>query len=298
MDKESYFELIRQHLEAKEFIVENKREINYGIQFEIVRGMQRGIFRIYEGKKGIRLDASQIRQDEFRASVDNAIKNLLMGVNLGNETKSFQDPKRLIGIDESGKGDYFGPLVIAGVYTDENTSAELQYAGVTDSKKITDHKAQKLAKLIRNICPYDIVIIENERYNDLYASIKNLNKLLAWGHARVIENLLDKVDCDYALSDQFGRPELIQKALMTKGRQIRLEQRPKAEENIAVAAASILARDEFVSRMNGLESRYGFSFPKGASSNVVKAAKEFTEQFGRDSMNKVAKLHFKITNQI
>ncbi|HHZ12371.1 MAG TPA: ribonuclease HIII [Clostridiales bacterium] len=221
-----------------------------------------------------------------------------MGVNLGNETKSFQDPKRLIGIDESGKGDYFGPLVIAGVYTDENTSAELQYAGVTDSKKITDHKAQKLAKLIKNICPYDIVIIENERYNDLYASIKNLNKLLAWGHARVIENLLDKVDCDYALSDQFGRPELIQKALMTKGRQIRLEQRPKAEENIAVAAASILARDEFVSRMNGLESRYGFSFPKGASSNVVKAAKEFTEQFGRDSMNKVAKLHFKITNQI
>ena len=125
MDKESYFELIRQHLEAKEFIVENKREINYGIQFEIVRGMQRGIFRIYEGKKGIRLDASQIRQDEFRASVDNAIKNLLMGENLGNETKSFQDPKRLIGIDESGKGDYFGPLVIAGVYTDENTSAEL-----------------------------------------------------------------------------------------------------------------------------------------------------------------------------
>ena len=144
MDKESYFELIRQHLEAKELIVENKREINYGIQFEIVRGMQRGIFRIYEGKKGIRLDASQIRQDEFRASVDNAIKNLLMGVNLGNETKSFQDPKRLIGIDESGKGDYLVPW-LAGVYTGENTSAELQYAGVTDSKKITDHKAQKLA---------------------------------------------------------------------------------------------------------------------------------------------------------
>ena len=221
-----------------------------------------------------------------------------MGENIGKESKTFKDPNRIIGIDESGKGDYFGPLVIAGVYTDEITGPELQYAGVTDSKKISDVKSHDLAILIREICPYDIVIIENERYNDLYESIKNLNKLLAWGHARVLENLLEKVDCDHALSDQFGRPELIQKALMTKGRQIQLEQRPKAEENIAVAAASILARDEFVSGINRLESKFGFSFPKGASSNVVKAAKDFAEQFGKESMNQVAKLHFKITNQI
>ncbi|MGI5851036.1 MAG: ribonuclease HIII [Caldicoprobacterales bacterium] len=297
MDKESYFDLIRQHLEANEFTVDNKREIKYGIQFEIALGQQKGTFRIYEGKKGIRLDSSQIRQDDLRAIVDSIINNPV-GENIGKESKTFKDPNRIIGIDESGKGDYFGPLVIAGVYTDEITGPELQYAGVTDSKKISDVKSHDLAKLIREICPYDIVIIENERYNDLYESIKNLNILLAWGHARVLENLLEKVDCDHALSDQFGRPELIQKALMTKGRQIQLEQRPKAEENIAVAAASILARDEFVSGINRLESKFGFSFPKGASSNVVKAAKDFAEQFGKESMNQVAKLHFKITNQI
>lgn len=297
MDKESYFDLIRQHLEANEFTVDNKREIKYGIQFEIALGQQKGTFRIYEGKKGIRLDSSQIRQDDLRAIVDSIINNPV-GENIGKESKTFKDPNRIIGIDESGKGDYFGPLVIAGVYTDEITGPELQYAGVTDSKKISDVKSHDLAKLIREICPYDIIIIENERYNDLYESIKNLNKLLAWGHARVLENLLEKVDCDHALSDQFGRPELIQKALMTKGRQIQLEQRPKAEENIAVAAASILARDEFVSGINRLESKFGFSFPKGASSNVVKAAKDFAEQFGKESMNQVAKLHFKITNQI
>ena len=297
MDKESYFDLIRQHLEANGFTVDNKREIKYGIQFEIALGQQKGTFRIYEGKKGIRLDSSQIRQDDLRAIVDSIINNPV-GENIGKESKTFKDPNRIIGIDESGKGDYFGPLVIAGVYTDEITGPELQYAGVTDSKKISDVKSHDLAILIREICPYDIVIIENERYNDLYESIKNLNKLLAWGHARVLENLLEKVDCDYALSDQFGRPELIQKALMTKGRQIQLEQRPKAEENIAVAAASILARDEFVSGINRLESKFGFSFPKGASSNVVKAAKDFAEQFGKESMNQVAKLHFKITKQI
>lgn len=297
MDKESYFDLIRQHLEANGFTVDNKREIKYGIQFEIALGQQKGTFRIYEGKKGIRLDSSQIRQDDLRAIVDSIINNPV-GENIGKESKTFKDPNRIIGIDESGKGDYFGPLVIAGVYTDEITGPELQYAGVTDSKKISDVKSHDLAILIREICPYDIVIIENERYNDLYESIKNLNKLLAWGHARVLENLLEKVDCDHALSDQFGRPELIQKALMTKGRQIQLEQRPKAEENIAVAAASILARDEFVSGINRLESKFGFSFPKGASSNVVKAAKDFAEQFGKESMNKVAKLHFKITKQI
>ncbi|NLJ67071.1 MAG: ribonuclease HIII [Clostridiales bacterium] len=297
MDKESYFDLIRQHLEANGFTVDNKREIKYGIQFEIALGQQKGTFRIYEGKKGIRLDSSQIRQDDLRAIVDSIINNPV-GENIGKESKTFKDPNRIIGIDESGKGDYFGPLVIAGVYTDEITGPELQYAGVTDSKKISDVKSHDLAILIREICPYDIVIIENERYNDLYESIKNLNKLLAWGHARVLENLLEKVDCDHALSDQFGRPELIQKALMTKGRQIQLEQRPKAEENIAVAAASILARDEFVSGINRLESKFGFSFPKGASSNVVKAAKDFAEQFGKESMNQVAKLHFKITNQI
>jgi ribonuclease HIII len=134
MDKESYFDLIRQHLEANGFTVDNKREIKYGIQFEIALGQQKGTFRIYEGKKGIRLDSSQIRQDDLRAIVDSIINNPV-GENIGKESKTFKDPNRIIGIDESGKGDYFGPLVIAGVYTDEITGPELQYAGVTDSKK-------------------------------------------------------------------------------------------------------------------------------------------------------------------
>ena len=315
MDKYQCFNRIKELLETHQCLIENHKEINYGIQFEIIREQQKGIFRIYQSKKGIRLDSSQIRDEEFRSFIDGIVKysslfpynpadsmpqnkntDLSSSKAKNHSHPSTQDPDRLIGVDESGKGDYFGPLVIAGVFTDEQTSKILEEAGVTDSKKINDKRIEELAELIKDICPYDIVVITNEKYNELYESIKNLNRLLAWGHARVIENLLELVDCDHALSDQFGRPELIQNALMAKGRQIHLEQRTKAEENIAVAAASILARNEFVAGIRDLESQYQAEFPKGASTQVINAAQNFVKRYGKDAIKEVAKVHFKITN--
>ena len=311
MDKYECFDNIKKLLESRGCQIDNKKEINYGIQFKITWQQHNGVYRIYQSKKGIRLDSSQIKDDQFRNYIDNIIENALcqlstaqyndekeQSVNYSDKNNKLNDPQRIIGIDESGKGDYFGPLVIAGVYTDENTGKILMEAGVTDSKKLQDKRIGELAKIIKNICPFDIVVISNEKYNQLYDSIKNLNKLLAWGHARVIENLLEQVNCKYALSDQFGRPELIKEALMSKGRKIQLEQRTKAEENIAVAAASILARNEFVEKINDLECQYQTEFPKGASTQVVAAANIFAQQYGLDAIKKVAKVHFKITNQI
>lgn len=299
MDKYQCFQQIVKLLEDHNCSIENVKEINYGIQFEIFRNQQKGIYRIYESKKGIRLDSSQIKDGEFRSFVDGIVNNSAFLLHNATDSKTYHhDPERLIGVDESGKGDYFGPLVIAGVFTDEKTSKLLVEAGVTDSKKINDRKIEELAELIKGICPYDIVVITNEKYNELYESIKNLNRLLAWGHARVIENLLELVDCKYALSDQFGKPELVQKALMAKGRQIHLKQRTKAEENIAVAAASILARNEFVTRISDLESQYQMAFPKGASEQVINAANKFVEQHGKNALKNVAKIHFKITDKL
>ena len=217
MDKYECFNTIKDILESKGCHIDNKKEINYGIQFQLTYQQQKGIYRIYQSKKGIRLDSSQIKDGDFRLFIDNIINEVLFqaskdqtkDLNDNNNTIS-QDPLPIIGIDESGKGDYFGRLVIAVVYVDEKTSIILKQAGVTDSKKINDKKISDLALIIKNTCPYDIVIISNEKYNQLYESIRNLNKLLAWGHARVIENLLERVDCKYALSDQFGKPELIQ----------------------------------------------------------------------------------------
>ena len=203
-----------------------------------------------------------------------------------------------IGIDESGKGDYFGPLVIAAVFVDQTTQHELALMQVRDSKKISDGRILEMATDIRQICPHSIVAIGPQKYNELYAKIKNLNRLLAWGHARALENLLQQVECSVAISDQFGDEQLILNALQEKGKQIRLEQRPKAESDLAVAAASILARADFLIRLRRLSDEVGTTLPKGASGAVELAGKMVVKKHGRERLATVAKLHFKTTQAV
>lgn len=209
--------------------------------------------------------------------------------------ETFQE---VIGIDESGKGDYFGPLVTAGVFVSRDTALVLEEQGVRDSKKVSDGKAKELARVIRGTCPFEIVAVGPERYNALYAKMKNLNRLLAWCHARVLENLLERVPCTRALCDQFGDERLILNALMDKGRRVRLEQRVRAEENVAVAAASLLARAEFLRRLEALSGQYGLRFPKGAGAPVDQAGMAFIERFGAGDLTRVAKVHFRTTKKI
>lgn len=203
-----------------------------------------------------------------------------------------------IGIDESGKGDYFGPLVIAAVFVTPASEQDLALMQVRDSKKISDGRILEMAPDIRLLCPHSIVAIGPQRYNELYATIKNLNRLLAWGHARALENLLQQVDCDLAIADQFGDERLILAALQEKGKRIRLVQRTKAESDLAVAAASILARAEFLSRLQRLSQEVHTALPKGASSSVELAGRMVVKKYGRDRLSTVAKLHFKTTQQV
>ena len=203
-----------------------------------------------------------------------------------------------IGTDESGKGDFFGPLVIAGVLVNESAAKLFIEAGIKDSKKITDKKILSLAPLIKANSISSVVTISNERYNELYQKIKNLNKLLAWGHARVIENILEQQYCEYALSDKFGDESLIKSALMEKGKTIRLEQMVRAESDIAVASASILARATFVQKIKEMENTYNLTFPKGCAPIVKDVAKEFVKNFGKQKLNEVCKTHFKTYNEI
>jgi len=228
---------------------------------------------------------------------------ILKEVKLGYET--VLNPDLLLprfGVDESGKGDFFGPLCIAGAYVNEGVINAWKDKGIRDSKNISsDKKIHELAELIRKTpgCVVDTVVIGNEAYNRLYAKMKSVNAMLAWGHARVIENLMGK---RYqmkpapvrAISDQFAASKtVIEKALMTSGREIELVQRHKAEEDIAVAAASILARDEFVKGIAKLEHQFEMKFPKGASAAVDAAAKQFVEQRGAGELARVSKLHFR-----
>ena len=206
------------------------------------------------------------------------------------------------GVDESGKGDFFGPLVIAGVAVTETTGAALRELGVCDSKMIhSSAKIRQLAAGIRRIAvgAYSTVTLMPGTYNRLYESIGNLNRLLAWGHARVIENLLEACpECPRMLSDKFGDESLIRRALMTRGRQIVMEQQVRAESDVAVAAASILARDGFLTGMEKLAELTGRELPKGAGPGVKKTAAELLAAKGPGIFRDCAKLHFKTWHEI
>ncbi len=187
--------------------------------------------------------------------------------------------------------------MIAGVFVDNHNKDRLYDIGVRDSKKLSDGKVISIAKDIIS-CPHSVVVIGPKRYNELYNKIANLNKLLAWGHARVLENILDMVDCNYALSDKFGHESLIVNALMDKGKQICLRQKTHAENNIAVAASSILARNAFLQYIDRLSKQYGVSVVKGASKKVIDFGKSMVKLYGKDILNEVAKIHFKTTDKI
>ena len=226
------------------------------------------------------------------------------GEMLNAESEQF-DPR--IGVDESGKGDFFGPLVVAGVYINDSIARALDKMGVKDSKAITsDKKISKLAEGIRNIsgCVHSVVPIGNASYNRLHQQMRNVNKILAWGHARVIENLLGQRDRMNpaplrAISDQFSRSKsTIQSALMEEGRQLELVQMHKAESDLAVAAASILARDVFVQRIKELSNEFDLELPKGASAKVDQVGVEFLSKHGINKLGQAAKLHFRTTQKI
>ena len=205
---------------------------------------------------------------------------------------------KYIGTDESGKGDFFGPLVAAGVQVNDENKQKFIDIGIKDSKKLDDAKILELAGKIKANAVHSVVVITPVKYNELYKKFNNLNKLLAWAHARAIENILEKSPCGCALADKFGDEGLIKNALMNKGREIELKQEVRAEANIAVAAASVLARAEFVKRISDMEKRYNIKFPKGASSLVIESAKQFIGEYSFDRLKEVAKMHFKTVNEL
>jgi len=174
---------------------------------------------------------------------------------------------RVIGVDESGKGDFFGPLVIAAFLAPDSD--------------------------LDSLTALAVVVVGPEKYNQLYDKIRNLNKLLAWGHARAIENILEKTEADSAVSDKFGKPELIQNALMEKGRGLALDQIVRGESVLQVAAASIIARAAFVRQMDALSDEYGLTIPRGAGPQVDQAGRALVSKHGPKVLDKLAKKHFK-----
>jgi len=215
------------------------------------------------------------------------------------------DPARFephLGVDESGKGDFFGPLVIAAAYVDRALIPVFEDLGVRDSKNIaSDRRLLEIAAALRQRLGvrYSVVAISPRRYNELYAKMRSVNKLLAWGHARALENALVKLPgCKRAISDQFGADGLITGALLPRGRRIEFVQYHKAESDPAVAAASILAREGFLLALRRMSETLKTAIPKGASGLTRDAAVALVKLHGPQVLLETVKCHFKTTDEV
>ncbi|HOD65882.1 MAG TPA: ribonuclease HIII [candidate division Zixibacteria bacterium] len=201
--------------------------------------------------------------------------------------------RRVIGVDESGKGDFFGPLVVAALAAPDSALADLKGLGVRDGKGIADRRLLTIDEQLRRAYPFAVEIMPPEEYNRAYEKIRNLNRLLADLHARAIDRLLRDHPADLVVVDQFGKTALVAEAVAFHGHSVALEQRFRAEEIPQVAAASIIARAEFIRQLQTLSREMGVELPKGAAAIVDRAGAALVRQHGRDILRKTAKIHFK-----
>jgi len=281
-----------QKLEVTQLI---KKQYNYEVN--IISNKESVKLLVYFGKKGTK----PVIQGDRSGKLFNQVSNLIHGESLfTNENSDIEEPAEYIGTDESGKGDYFGPLVIAGVLADKESLKLLKEIGVKDSKQLSDASIKLLAKKIKSIIGenYNIIAINPERYNNLFGKMRNVNRILGWAHAKVLENILEKHKVSHAISDKFGDERLINDSLQTKGKKILLHQITKAERYTAVAAASILARERFCEWFDFQKRILNIDLPKGASSKVEASASGIIDKFGIDKLNELVKVHFKTTKKI
>lgn len=234
----------------------------------------------------------------YKEFIENYLEpEILKTFNFGYEHLNYDLSPR-IGVDESGKGDFFGPLCVAGVFASGDGIKKLAEIGVKDSKKLSDSSITKIAQKIRKDFLYHIVKIGPQKYNELYEKFGNLNLLLGWGHATVIDHLLEKTSCEKVVIDQFAAESVVINALKQKKKQAVLMQRPRAEEDLVVAAASILARASFVEGLDRLGKEISLKLPKGASKLVIEMGKLAVKKYGPEILEKISKSHFKTTNEI
>ena len=310
IDFSSYLENIRQRLYTLPNVVVKDKELPYGRQFQVVAGDEKVILSVYKGKKGIstvwggqegflmNFAMAAISSSSSKKSPDTNILNseIKESISLLENCAGFNGV--WVGSDESGKGDFFGPLVVAAVLVDTTIAEELIKAGVKDCKILTDKEVQRLAPIIKNLAPINVVLalkpdMYNYRYEQLRLEKKNLNHLLANGHISAIRKaVLQRTDCKYALVDQFSIHSGIREALESEFPDLIVVEQKRAEADIAVAAASVLARERFLTLMAELSILAGRALPKGGGETATAQAQEIKNKFGIKILEKLVKKHF------
>jgi len=298
--EESALKIINRYsqiLKNQNFGISDPVKNEYSYQVSVSENQQKISLQVFFGKKGNKI----VLQGNKDLKLYHNVSDIIFGEKLIDVQKPESEPDySYIGTDESGKGDYFGPLVIAGVYATSESANYLRALDVRDSKDLSDTQIKQMALEIKakKEIIYDLILVSPEKYNQLYEKIGNLNRLMGWAHAKVIENLLNKCDAKEVISDKFGNEKLIIDALQQKGREINLTQITKAEKFIAVAAASILAREAVVDWFYYQSKKFKVEIPKGSSAEVERIAKKIFEDYGSETLTKLVKLHFKTSKKI
>ena len=279
-------------------IVSDEKVIDFGIQLKFSKVDEEIPVNIYYSKKkGISTVIGGSPNNKLRPVLQ---KILNLKVDLKIVPHKWQT---WAGTDESGKGDFFGPLVVCGFIATDKVLTKLREIGVKDSKLLKDEEIIKIAKRLYaeffdNI---EIIILNPVKYNELYKKFKEqnkkLNELLSWMHARVILNLKEKHNFEGAVVDKFASDKTLLSSLKDL-KNISLQHQIKAEEDLAVASASIIARFHFLNGIRDLSEKFGIEFPKGASEKVLETSGEFVKKYSKEKLNEVAKIHFKTYEQI
>ncbi|NNG26102.1 MAG: ribonuclease HIII [Ignavibacteriaceae bacterium] len=284
-------------LESLGFTISVPQKEQYSYNVTLKKESESVKLLVYFGKKGNKLQV----QGNPETAAFQEVNTIIFGEKLFKEDdKEIKEPDNYIGTDESGKGDFFGPLVVAGVLVDKVLIFKLIELGVRDSKTISDYNIKILASKIKSLLKnkYDIIPLKPEKYNELYKKMGNVNLILGWGHAKVIENILASFEVEEAISDKFGNEKTILNALQQKGRKIKLHQVTNAERYTAVAAASILARDAVIKWFEINSKKLKIKIPKGASKTVENSARKVVKTFGKDALPGLVKMHFKTSKRI
>lgn len=271
----------------------SEKAINYGYQLVLAQDGRRLTLNIYNGKKGLNLIYTG--DSRLQAQAEAAIA----GQSASELAEAERQPRLWAGSDESGKGDFFGSLVVAAVVVDQTTAAKLRAAGVKDCKLLTDKKIRELEDVIKaNVVDCSVLELKPEFYNLRYEQVASqggkLNQLLASSHLTALSQVLERQpECQSALIDQFMTSPVLLRTLKQRFPSCAVRQQPKAESDLAVAAASVLARAQFLRTLEQLATAAGIEeLPKGGSDRATACARRLARKFGRECLRKYVKLHF------
>lgn len=280
-------EIIKKKLNRYDFYVSEIKLINYGMQFEISKGQWKSTMRVYQKKDGkIKMDYSALKGEKAAAVI-----SIIEGKKIAEEG-AIEISYPYIGTDESGKGDTFGPLTVAGVRLAEEAEKELLKAGVKDSKKNTDEVNTALAAVIKDVCGgnYRVISLMPKEYNKMYEKYKNINTLLAGVHAEIINKLSEDAACGLVIVDQFADGSLVKDKVKEGG--YKLFHTAEAEKYTAVAAASILARAAYLEGLKELSARFKINLPKGSSAETGRVIQEIKKRDSGKILSEIAKMNF------